>query len=131
LEAGGGEFVSLLETGGDVRDFANDCQNIGCWPVLVRDKVTGDSKKVLAFPIIPDDYPPIAGAHESPDTKKWQLLVEKFLHQILRRTSALNAKDIFRLYSAFSEISGHEPIQAANGGKLLAGCSWRRPCQQR
>jgi hydrogenase maturation protease len=123
LEAEGGEFVSFLETGDDLRNFAGDCQNIGCWPVLVGDRLTGDRKSVLAFPIVPNDYPQIAGALESPDTKKWQLMVEKFLHQILERTSALNTKDIFRLYSAFSEILARDLIQVANEGKLLAGCS--------
>jgi hypothetical protein len=123
LEAEGGEFVSLLETRDDLQLLANDCQNIGCWPVLVGDKVTGDSKKVLAFPIVPDDCPQIASALATPDTEKWQMVVEKYLHQILKRTSALNAKDVFRLYSAFSEILSHDLIQVADEGRLLEGCS--------
>ncbi|HEX3626669.1 MAG TPA: hypothetical protein VH280_14740 [Verrucomicrobiae bacterium] len=60
LEAELGEFVSLLEAPLELRGFAEDCKNIGCWPVLAGDRATGDRKTVLASPIIFYDYPKIA-----------------------------------------------------------------------
>lgn len=51
LEAEGGEFISLLGAPADLEMFADDCKNIGCWPVLAA----GDRKTILASPIIPND----------------------------------------------------------------------------
>ncbi len=55
LEAEGGEFVSLSSTPPEWKSFADDCRNIGCWPVMA-----GDRKAILASPIISDDCPGIA-----------------------------------------------------------------------
>lgn len=60
LEVETGAFVSLLETPLEFRDFAANCQNIGCWPVLVGDKSAGSRTTILASPIILYDYPQIA-----------------------------------------------------------------------
>ena len=46
LEADGGEFFSLPELPSDLKFFADDCRNIGCWPI-----VAGDRKTVLASPV--------------------------------------------------------------------------------
>jgi hypothetical protein len=56
LEAEGGEFVSLFEAPPDLKDFVDDCKNIGCWPLLLD-----DGKVILASsPMVPDDHPQIA-----------------------------------------------------------------------
>lgn len=47
LEAEGGEFVSLLGTPAELQAFADDCNNIGCWPVTA-----GDRKTIIASPTI-------------------------------------------------------------------------------
>lgn len=58
LYATGGEFVSLLEPPSDVRDAAGECQNLGCFPVLVGEP--GERDMLLCSPIILYDYPQIA-----------------------------------------------------------------------
>lgn len=57
LEAESGEFISLLETPPEFKLFADECKNIGCWPVLARDEVAGGRTVMLASPIILHDYP--------------------------------------------------------------------------
>jgi hydrogenase maturation protease len=53
-----GEFVSLLEPPEELALAANECQNVGAWPVLVGDE--GQRDTVLSSPIILYDYPQIA-----------------------------------------------------------------------
>lgn len=60
LEAETGEFISLLETPQEFKAFADDCRNIGCWPVLVGNERRHECRSILASPIILDDYPKIA-----------------------------------------------------------------------
>lgn len=50
-----GEFVSLIDPPEPARAAAADCQNQGCFPVLV-----GSSDTMLASPIILYDYPQLA-----------------------------------------------------------------------
>lgn len=54
LEAQGGEFVSLVETPRELRHLADDCKNVGCWPILANDRTM-----VLASPITPGNCPEI------------------------------------------------------------------------
>jgi hydrogenase maturation protease len=53
-----GEFVSLLDPPGEFQQFAVQCENIGCFPVLVGD--AGQRNMLLCSPIILYDYPQIA-----------------------------------------------------------------------
>jgi hydrogenase maturation protease len=53
-----GEFISLTDPPPALRDAANQCENIGCWPVLVGENNQTDT--LLASPIILPDYPQIA-----------------------------------------------------------------------
>lgn len=58
LEVTGGQFISLLDPPEDFRDVAQDCQNLGCWPVLAGEE--GRTDMMLASPIILYDYPEVA-----------------------------------------------------------------------
>jgi len=58
LEVRGGEFVSLVDPPEAHREFAQACQNIGTWPVLVGEESERDT--MLSSPIILYDYPQIA-----------------------------------------------------------------------
>jgi len=58
LEVRAGEFVSLIDPPDAYRKFAQDCRNIGTWPVLVGDE--GERGTLLSSPIVLYDYPQIA-----------------------------------------------------------------------
>ncbi|HSU66815.1 MAG TPA: hypothetical protein VLJ39_08090, partial [Tepidisphaeraceae bacterium] len=62
LGAKAGEFVSLTDPPAALARIAGECQNIGCWPVLVG--APGETDALLASPIILSDYPEVAA--ESP-----------------------------------------------------------------
>ena len=53
-----GEFVSLLDTPEELKEYAAQCKNVGTWPVLVGEQDQRDA--VLSSPIILYDYPQIA-----------------------------------------------------------------------
>jgi len=54
----GGEFSSMTAPAEGFSESAANCQQIGCWPVLVGEEGTRDT--LLASPIILYDYPQIA-----------------------------------------------------------------------
>jgi hypothetical protein len=54
----GGQFVSLLDTPEPLREAAEECKNIGVFPVLVGEQ--GQRDIMLCSPIILYDYPQIA-----------------------------------------------------------------------
>ena len=56
--APGGAFVSLTDPPAVLAAEAAECQNLGCWPVLVGER--GDTSTLLASPIILEDHPRIA-----------------------------------------------------------------------
>jgi hypothetical protein len=58
LTVTGGEFVSLLDPPGDLRDAVSECKNIGNFPVLVGAEDERDM--MLCSPIVLYDYPRIA-----------------------------------------------------------------------
>jgi hydrogenase maturation protease len=58
LEARDGSFVSLIDPPDRCREFAQACQNVGTWPVLVGEE--GQRDTMLSSPIILYDYPHIA-----------------------------------------------------------------------
>jgi hypothetical protein len=53
-----GEFISLLDTPEERKEFAAQCKNVGTWPVLVGEE--GQRDAMLSSPIILYDYPQIA-----------------------------------------------------------------------
>ncbi len=58
LYAMDGEFVSLLDPAENLRGAAGQCNNVGCFPVLVGQ--AGERDMLLCSPIILYDYPQIA-----------------------------------------------------------------------
>jgi hypothetical protein len=120
LRAQGGSFVSLTDPPEALRDPAEACTNIGCWPVLV-----GDPSTLLASPIILPDFPRIAP--ESPgdlfDSGEIdQMLVLNILamtdeekqamreadprtREILERTESLSEEELMRLHGAIREFA--------------------------
>ena len=122
LEAESGEFVSLLETPSELKAFADDCKNIGCWPVLAGDKAAGDRRTMLASPIILYDYPQIASESTveffdgteidemltlrvlaMSDSEKKEMQAEEISRRILERTSELNSEEFLRLHGTLRE----------------------------
>jgi hydrogenase maturation protease len=121
-----GEFVSILEPPEDLRVFAGECQNIGCWPVLVGE--SGERDCMLSSPIILYDYPQVAteSAGDFYDaTEIDELLTLRVLtltdeekremrssdlraRQILERTEALPWEHLARVHGA---IRGLVPVK--------------------
>jgi hypothetical protein len=58
LTAKGTEFISLIDTPEQFREFAGNCKNIGNFPVLVGN--AGERDMMLCSPILLYDYPQIA-----------------------------------------------------------------------
>jgi hydrogenase maturation protease len=58
LELSNGEFISLTDSPDNYRVYAQACQNVGTWPVLVGEE--GQRDTMLSSPIILYDYPQIA-----------------------------------------------------------------------
>ena len=53
-----GEFVSLMDPPEELKQLAEECENVKTWPVLAGEE--GDKRTVLSSPIILYDYPKIA-----------------------------------------------------------------------
>jgi len=126
LRAKNGRFVSLLEPEKEWQPLAEQCENVGMWPVLVGS--VGAHDTMLASPIILYDYPKVAP--ESPGdlydaTEIDQLLTLNILAltdeekaevqasdargtAILARTEALRPDDFIRLH-----------------GRMEAAAAWR------
>ena len=118
LELHGGEFVSLVDPPEAYRDFAQACQNVGTWPVLVGEE--GQRDTMLSSPIILYDYPQIAP--ESPgdlfdgaeideilslrimtmtDEEKAEMRQsDERARQILERTESLPDEQLMKLHGA-------------------------------
>jgi len=58
LTVSDGEFISLLDPPEDLADLAEDCENLGVWPVLAGEEPARDV--LLSSPIILYDYPELA-----------------------------------------------------------------------
>ncbi len=113
-----GQFVSLLDPPKHLQDLAEDCRNIGTWPVLVGEE--GDRDTMLSSPIILYDYPQIAP--ESPgglfdgteideilslriltmteDEKREMRQSDHRSRQILERTESLPPEQFMKLHGA-------------------------------
>jgi len=111
-----GEFVSLLETPDDLRQFASCCCNTGTWPVLAGDQ--GQRGIMFSSPIILYDYPRIAPESAgdlfdgteideilalriltlTEDEKREMREGDQRARQILERTEALPAEQFAKLH---------------------------------
>lgn len=58
MEMEGGAFVSMTDPPEGFREFAEGCQNLKTWPILVGEE--GGRNTMLSSPIILSDYPQIA-----------------------------------------------------------------------
>ena len=58
LTSDAGGFISLTDPPAELQSMAENCENIGCWPILVGE--TGATDTLLISPIILSDYPQIA-----------------------------------------------------------------------
>ncbi len=118
LEISDGEFISLIDPPEAFRGFAQACQNVGTWPVLVGEE--GQRDTLLSSPIILYDYPQIAP--ESPgdlfdgaeideilmlrimtlteDEKREMRQSDDRARQILERTESLPDEQFMKLHGA-------------------------------
>lgn len=119
-----GEFVSLLDPPGALRDLAGACRNQGTWPVLAGGE--GQRDTMLSAPIILYDYPQIAP--ESPgalfdgteideiltlriltmtdEEKKEMAEADSRAREILERTESMPAEQFLKMHGA---IRGWKP----------------------
>ena len=138
LRAKGGEFISLMDPPAEFKAFADQCKNIGTWPVLVGDESQGDRDTVLSSPIILYDYPQIAP--ESPGTffdgteidemlalrvltmtdqeKQEMRGADEFAQRILERTEAAGTDHLLKLHGTLREVN-------TGGRQLRVGSSVR------
>ena len=122
LEVEGGEFVSLMDPPGELREVAQGCKNIKMWPVLVGEE--GERNKLLSAPIILYDHPQIAP--ESPGdlfdgTEIDQMLIMNVLtltdeekeemrasdpraREILERCESLSPEELMNLHGTIREF---------------------------
>jgi hypothetical protein len=111
-----GEFVSLLEPPEELRGAAEDCRNIGAWPVLVGE--AGQHDTILSSPIILYDYPTIASESAgdlcdgteideilslrimtlSDEEKQQMRSVDERASEILRRTEQMPQEQLLKMH---------------------------------
>jgi hypothetical protein len=124
LHAPGGKFISLLEPDPQYVDLAEECRNIGTWPVLVGEKEKGERDAMLSSPIILYDYPQIA-AESSGDlfdnteideilTLRVQTLsereklemrrIDEHARKILERTESITPEQFLTMHGAMREV---------------------------
>jgi hydrogenase maturation protease len=114
----GGQFISMLDPPEALRSLADECKNLGAWPVLVGDE--GDRDTMLSSPIILYDYPQIAP--ESPgglfdgteideilslriltmteEEKREMRQSDQRARQILERTESMPPEQFMKLHGA-------------------------------
>ncbi len=122
LEVEGGEFVSLMDPPEELREAAQECENIKTWPVLIGEE--GKRNMMLSSPIILYDYPQIAP--ESPGdlfdgTEIDQLLILNIMtltdeekqemrasdpraRAILERCESLSPEELMKLHGTFRDF---------------------------
>jgi hydrogenase maturation protease len=126
LSVDGGEFVSLLETPEEFKEYAAQCKNVGTWPVLVGEE--GQRDAMLSSPIILYDYPQIAPESAgdlfdgteideilalriltlTEDEKREMRQGDERARQILERTEALPEEQFLKLHGV---LRGMRPVQ--------------------
>jgi hypothetical protein len=124
LHTTSGEFISLLDPDPQYEPAAKECQNIGCWPVLVGDAVTHDRDTMLSSPIILYDYPKIAAesagdlfdsteideilslrVQTMTDAEKMEMRsVDEHARRILERTENLSADHFMKMHGTMRNV---------------------------
>jgi hypothetical protein len=122
LRTAGGSWASLMDPPPELQGFAEECHNVGTWPVLVGEE--GEAHTMLSSPIILYDYPKVAP--ESPGdlfdgSEIDQLLILSILsmtdqerqdmrdsdpraRQILERSESLSQEDLMRLHGTWRDL---------------------------
>ena len=117
-----GQFVSLLDPPEALKGMAEECANVGTWPILVGDP--GERSTMLSSPIILYDYPQIAP--ESPgslfdgteideilslrilamtDQEKEEMRrCDERTRQILERTESMPPEQFMKLHGVLREL---------------------------
>jgi hypothetical protein len=118
-----GEFISLMDPPDRFRAAAENCRNVGTWPVLVGDPDRRDT--MLSSPIILYDYPQIAA--ESPgdlfdgteidemltlriltltnDEKRAMAAVDPRARALLQRTEGMTGDQLLGLHGAVRKVA--------------------------
>jgi len=124
-----GEFISLTDPPPPLAGIANQCRNIGCWPVLVG--APGEKDTLLASPIILYDYPQIAP--ESPgdlfdgteideilslrimtltdEEKRQGAATDDRVRQMLSRTESLARDELMNLHGVLRGMSSLNTVE--------------------
>lgn len=149
LQAPGGRFLSITDPEPAFAKDADECRNIGTWPVLVGDAGAASSDTMLSSPIILYDFPVIAP--ESPteffdcteidqmlalrvltltDAEKREMRdVDPFARRILERASALGAEEFRQMHGALRDVRNAEeffnPPEAVDWVEVKGGCQVR------
>lgn len=117
-----GAFVSLMDPPVELKSFAEQCDNVGTWPVLAGED--GSCHTILSSPIILYDYPRIAPESHGDlfdageidqllalniltltDEEKAEMrATDPRVRDILDRTEALTAKDMMGLHGTIREL---------------------------
>lgn len=125
LHAASGEFISLLDPDPQYQQAAKECQNIGCWPVLVGDAATNDRDAMLSSPIILYDYPKIAAesagdlfdsteideilslrVQTMTDAEKMEMrAIDEQARRILERTENLSVDHFMKMHGTMRTVS--------------------------
>ncbi len=123
-----GAFVSLLEPDEEFQGLAEDCRNIGVWPVLVGDEKSSDRRTMLASPIILYDWPKIAPESAGPlfdgteideilnlriltmtdEEKREMRNVDAAARQLLERAENLSGEDFLKMHGT---LRGVRPLE--------------------
>lgn len=120
----GGEFISLLDPPGGIRDIATSCVNVGNFPVLVGANAERDT--MLCSPILLYDYPRIAPESAGDffdatemdemltlrvmtlsDEEKKEMLADNRMRELLERTEQSARAQLMRTHGT---IRGLHPI---------------------
>lgn len=127
LNAMEGNFVSITDPPESLAAAARDCNNVGCWPVLVGE--SGERDMLLASPIILCDYPQVAA--ESPgdlfdateideilslrimtltdEEKRQAAATDERVREMLARTDALARDQLMSLHGTIRGMSSAIP----------------------
>jgi hypothetical protein len=122
LVARDGQFISPTDPPESLRHLADECSNIGCWPVLVGEP--GATDTLLVSPIILSDYPQVAP--ESPgdlfdgceideiltlriltltdEEKRQAIAVDPMAADMMARTEALAREQLMNLHGTVRDL---------------------------
>jgi hypothetical protein len=124
LSLGAGEFASLLDPPGNLKKAAEQCRNIGAYPVLAGEP--GSRGAMLCSPVILYDYPQIAPESAgalfdgteideilslriltmTPEEKSEMRGADEYARQILERTESLTPEQFMNMHGTMRGRSG-------------------------